>query len=242
MNFNTRLISTALVAVLASLALGQTIVVPNSLTNVEGSSNNRFPFNPLNAAMRYQQVYNADQFNVGPIIIFGIAFRPDARDGTAFNTTVQSVQINMSTSSNGADGLSATFANNVGGDDMIVRNLGSLSLSSANTGGPPKDFDIIIPFDNSFVYDPSQGNLLLDVRQMSGPTAIGFWDAENRRGDSVSRIYTSNNPADGPTADQVDSLGLVTRFDYTPVPEPASMIALGLGVAALAARRRRKSA
>lgn len=244
MSFNKRIISTAVVAAVASLALGQTIVVPNALTNVDGNGANRFPFDPNAASMRYQQVYNSDQFNTGPIFIDAILFRPDPVSGVAFTTTVQDVQINMSTSSNGADGLSTTFANNTGADDQIVRSRGSMTISSANTGGSPRDFDILITFDSAFTYDPSAGNLLLDVRQYSGETnpSVAFWDAESTVGDSISRVYTHASGVDSPTADNINTLGLVTQFQYRPVPEPASMIALGLGAAALLARRRRKSA
>ena len=62
--------------------------------------------------------------------------------------------------------LNATFAANVGADDAVVFGPGPLTISSAFTGPPagPKDFDVLIPLDRTFPYDPSQGNLLLDVR------------------------------------------------------------------------------
>jgi hypothetical protein len=102
--------------------------------------------------------------------------------------------------------LSATFANNVGADDTVVFS-GPLSLSSAFTGpsAGPKDFDIVITLQTPFLYDPSAGNLLLDVRNFSGGTTIQF-DAEASDSDPVSRTFTAfTGDVNSPTADLVDT-------------------------------------
>src|SRR5205823_14144179 len=105
---------------------------------------------------RYQQVYSASDFTVfgtSPRFITQVAFRPDAIYGSAFNSTLFNVQIDLSTTTKAVDGLNQTFANNVGADDTIVHS-GSLSLSSAFTGpnGGPKNFDIVIPLSTPFPY------------------------------------------------------------------------------------------
>jgi hypothetical protein len=209
----------ATLAVLAgNVASAAVIVVPNSLAAVESGNANAAPFNigffGLSSA-RYQQVFAASEFSSlsGPQLITQIAFRPDATNATAFSSTISNVQINLSTTSLARGGLSTTFAANVGADDTVVFS-GSLSLSSAFTGPPegPKDFDIVINLQTPFLYDPTAGNLLLDVRNFSGETTV-FFDAGDS--DTVSRAGTEASGVNSPTADFVDPLVLVTQFTTT---------------------------
>jgi hypothetical protein len=246
----------ALVLILggAAKAKGAFIVSPNADASVEGGIENGAPFNLTPSgfsSQRYQQVYRASDFAsiTGPHLITQIAFRPDAgSQGSAFSSTLPDVRIDLSTTSVAPDHLNATFASNVGANDTIVyggSTGGSLALSSADTGpaNGPKDFDIVINLTTPFVYDPSAGNLLLDVRNFSGGTTTQF-DAQLTNGDAVSRAY-ANDGVDSPTATAFNTLGLVTQFTVDPVPEPASFTLLGMGVAGLmcyAGLRRRKKA
>ncbi len=65
-------------------AITPTVVVPNGDANVEGNSNNGYPFDLGGVGLtsqRYQQVYAADQFSGIPSgggLITEIVFRPDA--------------------------------------------------------------------------------------------------------------------------------------------------------------------
>jgi hypothetical protein len=220
------------------------IIAPNSAATVEGESNNAFPFNiaaTLLANQRYQQVYDASQFaTLLPTggLITQILFRPDVTgSGAAFTSTLPSIRIDLSTTSAAPDGLSTTFASNVGLDDTIVYGgpAGApLTLSSAATGPPsgPKDLDIVINLTTPFLYNPLLGNLLLDVRNF-GDGATTAFDAINEVGDSVSRVFTTSAGVNSPTADGLGpTIGLVTGFTTTPtasVPDPASTGALLAG-------------
>jgi hypothetical protein len=211
---------------LLSLSLsvyGADVVIPNELENVEGDINNAFPFNitPIFGAnsMRYQQLYEASDFGLltGPELVTQIAFRPDGEFGGNFASTLTDIQVNLSTTSASA-ALSNVFANNVGPDESVVYS-GALSLSSNSIGpiGGPKEFDIVITLQTPFLYDPTAGNLLLDVRNFDGGATVQF-DAVlfSATPDAVSRAYTI--VADGvfDPSGNADTAGLVTKFITTP--------------------------
>jgi len=214
-------------------AIVPTVVVPNSAATTEGDTNNSWPFNIAAGGLpsqRYQQVYAASQFGGLPSgggLITQIVFRPDAFAGQAFTSTLPDIQIDLSTTSATDDGLSSTFANNVGADDTVVFARGALTLSSAFTGPPngPKDFDIIITLSTPFLYNPALGNLLLDVRNFGGGSTTSF-DAVFTSGDGVSRVYNSDVNS---TTGSPDTLGLVTGFIIVPEPGTAAMLLAGGG-------------
>lgn len=119
--------------------------------------------------IRLQEAYASSLFPQGPILITEIRFRPSGLYGSAFSATIADFQLNLSTFAGQPAQLGATFAANVGTDDTEVFH-GPLSLSSSFTGpaGGPKDFDIIVPLTTPFLYDPSAGSLLVDIRNFSG--------------------------------------------------------------------------
>ena len=216
-----------------STAQAVTLVVPGSLSSTEGNTNNASPFNFLG---RNQQVFAASEFTSlsEPELITQISFRPDAVFGEAFSFTIPNIQINLSTISAAVDGLSATFLDNIGTDETVVFS-GPLFLSSAFTGPAtePKDFDISINLQTPFLYNPTVGNLLLDVRNFSENFSVSVFDAQNVVGDSISRgwINDVNSPTslgDGNPYSFSNSLGLVTQFTFVPVPVPEPSPALSL--------------
>src|SRR5258707_6677827 len=110
--------------------------------------------------IRYQQVYAASDFQAQvPTggLITEIWFRAY---GTDFFGTLPHVEISLSTTAKSVDGLSSTFAENVGADSTVVVN-GSIALSSNDAGVP---FTTRIALSQPFHYNPSAGNLLLDIR------------------------------------------------------------------------------
>ena len=222
-------------------AIVPTVVVPNSARTTEGNTNNGYPFDLGQTGLtsqRYQQLYAASQFGSGGLIT-QIIFRPDATSGQAFTSTLSDIQIDLSTTSAADDGLSTTFANNVGANDTVVFARGPLTLSSAFTGPPngPKDFDIIITLTTPFLYNPAMGNLLLDVRNFGGGSTCSF-DAVFTPADGVSRVFslTGVNATTGST----DTLGLVTGFNIVPEPGTAMLLAGGGTLLALFGGCRRR--
>ncbi len=240
-------ISTCMLASAAPAAADPiTIVAPVNAANVEGNIANGYPFNTAaftdTASMRYQQVFGAPIFSAAhptPILLMGISFRPDVNlgEGSPFSTTLRNVEISVSTTRSGVDLLNPVFAENVGADAMIVHS-GPLKLSSnyAGLAAGPKEFDIHIPFTRPFLYDPTQGSLLLDVTNLF-PGGTTQFDAVSDPMDHTSRIWNFNNLSFGGG----DTLGLVARFtaepvDAAPVPEPSSLMLLLTGGAVFGRR------
>lgn len=212
---------------LVSPLRAQTIVVPGAQSAVEGNSNNGYPFNPGPfgvSSQRYQQVYGSSAFGslTGPTLLTAIAFRVDGSGGAFAPVIAPNFQINFSTTLFGPDALSSTFASNVGANDTVVF-AGPLTISAAPAGFP-RPFNFVITLTTPFLYDPSAGNLLLDVRNFNGAFATTQFDSQSTIGDAISRVYTVDNGVLFPSG-RADSDGLVTRFSFAPaaaVPEPST--------------------
>jgi hypothetical protein len=197
------------------------LVVPNEWSTAQADTGNLFPLFSAKP-MRYQQVFDAGQFsrlNPGGGLINRIAFRGHG-PGVPFTGTVAQLQVNLSTTSKTPDGLSSTFAQNVGADDTQV--FSGPFQTAVTFNGDPTNFEIVINFSTPFYYDPAKGNLLLDVRNLQGGTEVPPSDQEmdgtSANGDSVSRVFNYGDataPGAGQTGsvDEKDSYGLVTRFN-----------------------------
>src|SRR6516165_3791774 len=84
------------------------VVVPNYSTNSQVPNAGEGIFA---AVTRHQIVYGASEFPPYPIIINQIQWRPDIyTGGPVTNATIANIQINLSTTTSGADHLSSTFS------------------------------------------------------------------------------------------------------------------------------------
>lgn len=88
--------------------------------------------------------------------------------------------------------------------------------------GDPANFELVITFSTPFLYDPSKGNLLLDVRNLQGGTEVPPLDQQldgsTANGDSISRVYnfgsaTATTAGKTGGVDEKDSYGLIARID-----------------------------
>jgi hypothetical protein len=244
-------------------ARGTTVIAPNNLPDSSGSepanqtygdTGNLFPLFPgAGTALRYQQVYDASQFSAfapGGEDITEILFRVGADaaarlDHGAFATTIPAIQFTLSTTSSSPDNLSSTFANNLGADAVTVYGVpgtgAPLAVSSTGSAtGNPAPFDIAVQLTTPFHYDPSKGNLLLEVDNYAGaasPTGIQL-DGTIASGDSISRVYNFGS-ATAVTSNNLDTQGVVTEFLAVPEPHTALLLATTLpAVLVLAAFRR----
>jgi hypothetical protein len=214
---------TPIVALLASSVFGQNtnIVIPAGLENVEGDRTLAVPFTAPNYA-RSQSLYKASNF-AGPTIISKIAYRLDSDSPHGVNFEITDIQINFSTFIGTI--LSTTFAENVGNDEKVVFNRGSL-LVVMGAGGSPNAFDFVISLDNPFAYDPAAGDLLVDIMKFSEEFDTINFDAQST---SAVTTISLNNGLSGIGA----GLDKVYVAQFTAVPEPYSIRVLLLGCTSL---------
>ena len=184
----------------------------------EGNYTSAEPFG--GATMRIQQFYGKDGFAaLSPIInIVSIAFRVEGNDIVGYlQETFNNVTVSLSTSSGT---ITPSFSLNRGPDYSTVFS-GPITFNAPRSPGPAP-FDIVIPFNKGFQYDRTAGDLLLELSQDRSTGGPGQLDA-----------FTSGWPLlwGQISEDQVASrapVTLVTRFGYTPVPEPNGLFLLGL--------------
>lgn len=166
---------------------------------------NFFPFaggfSNFGGANRYQQAYAAGQFNSAvPLLIRSISFL--GGQGTFATSTYA---FSLSTITTGIDNLSTTnFDVNRGADNSL---LTSMNLSGAAPA------TLRIEGSTPFVYDPSTGNLLLDIVISPGnvfPVALGArYQARSTAFGIMSRYHNFGTGFIGQ--------GLVTQFELAPL-------------------------
>jgi hypothetical protein len=196
----------------------------------QGSAN-IFPFggaNPASAGTRYQQAYASTAFGpVGPILITSISFLNG--NGGAFATS--QYRFSFSTITAGIDTLSNfDFDGNLGADNTLF-------ASPTLTGASPTT--LTITGFAPFLYDPSQGNLLMDIVVTPGSVIAGISPAvyAARPGTALGIFSRYHNFGAGTIG-----FGLITRFDFTPaqsVPEPGSFVLLSSGLLSIVCCRRK---
>ena len=225
LKFRILLFSIAVLTILfwqrAAFAQASLLVVPNYSTNSQVPNAAEAMFISIG---REQTVFSASEFPPYPLVISEIQWRPDVFGGPIANCTISNIQINLSTTTRNVDQLSSVFDDNTGTNDTVVFN-GALILNTSFTtlSNGTKAFDINVPLQTSFTYDPSQGNLLIELRNRTGGTANLYDNSTQSGSDAVSRIF-ANGDANATSAGTVDTGGGVIQITYTTLSSPPAII------------------
>jgi len=231
------LLSIAIIAAWGARASGEVIKVvsPSSAKNSEGNLSG----NPIAGAPgRVQFLYLGSDFAQLPATHRQIAafnYRADGAQNQPINWTYPDVEVWMSTTNRTS--LLSVFADNHGPNKTKVHD-GSLTFPIVATppAEGPKDFGQGTPLDTPFFYDPSQGNLLVELAYVvTGPSspAPTIDTQSGAPGRFLATAVGNPNSTSGGLNDFVP----VLQFEV--VPEPSTFVLAGVALVGLLAWRRK---
>jgi hypothetical protein len=205
-----------------------------------GNSNNAYPFSPLfgSRSVRYQQIYASSAFPHGGIID-KIMFRNDEIFRNDYPPADIDLQVAFAYAATTVDTASPIFADNIGDGFTIV--LDEVITKSYDDSVPTDMFDFVLHVDNTFNYDPTLGELLVQVL-VRNRDYFAVFDASLSPQQSVTtRIFAALPTSTMGEVGGIDNqpFGLVTQFEFA-IPEPSAFALLGVaGIFATLTRRQR---
>lgn len=231
------------VIALASYASAIQSVVPNAFAGTEGPGT--FALTSTGAAGRtFMMVIDESQLtSMSGTNLTGMQFRLNG--GATWPATAASMSFFNIWVGAGVDptAMSNTFADNFTGSSTQVRS-GAITFNPGDfpSGGTPNGFGVSIDFNSSsYTYNGGDLAILMRFSQQTGLTTQSPLDAiaASDPGNGWGTLFSSRwiGDANGTTGNNANFL--ITQLTGEPVPEPATMIALSLGAAALLRRKKK---
>jgi hypothetical protein len=189
---------------------------------------NCYPFScaASDGATTFQQIYNGAAFG-GAIRINAATFTEAfTNDNNAIDSASYDVSFYLS------DKTTATLSDSISGNEAsLLADWGTFTFGGTLSGNS------LTLAGQSFVYDPTQGSLLMNIKIHDVTNTVGYqtFFVDDAGTDSIARVFGDDQNTYGPF-----NQALVTTFDTSGVPEPASwaMMVGGFGLVGGAMRRR----
>jgi hypothetical protein len=206
-------LSAITVALIASAPAPQTNVTV-VLTGYENQNGNQ-SLGTFRGPGEAQQLYRGSALAAVwpmPVLINSLSFRVQEGD-LAYNGTITSLEIRLSTSSRTPERMSVQWANNAGEDVKTVFSHNNIPILATGTS-PVNPFEVTFQLDQPFEYDPAAGSLAMYLRLGGTETYDGSKLVDGNSSALFGYLDTST-PV-------VSSRGLVTEFGWIPIPEPSA--------------------
>lgn len=231
---------TAFKALLLLAILAAGVMVHADVTVGTFLTGNCYPFmcndsgTNVGPSIDYQQVYSSTAFS-GATTITSITWYFDANDGGNALAIGGTYTFSWGYAAfNSVNNLSTNLPSNyISGPNL----LGTATIPAGGINDNPT---LTLSGFTAFTYDPSLGNLLLEISvtnqdNVPNGSGNGYNEADNS-GTVTSRAYCLTN-----AGCFADSVGLVTTFGTgSGVPEPGTLVMFGSGIIGIAGVLRRK--
>ena len=210
----------------------ETVTIPNGAETRENPYNKAEPFSRSGDIVS-QQIYSPSLFPVIPtpgqvFQLDGIVFRLSTQGSGGGDSTARFGRVEILVSSSGGPFSTALSQNH--GQDLAVVYDQALTLSGlVPAGTTPSTFDLEIPFTMPFLYNPSVGALVVEIRKY-GPEGLSVLGGAEIPG---STFYFNR----GFGVETSGNIGLETSFTYQVVPEPSVNAIVILGIVCVLATR-----
>lgn len=206
MHPTTMLLRSSLFAVaLGATALAQNqLVVPAAALAGDLNSSTPYPFDT--GAIRLQHIYDSSNFSLAnggsPLLLTGLRMRANGATATWNGDTIANVALRLSTAPIDFLAIGSSFAGNHGSDVLTVFDGPVAIAGGSSTLGQPGPWVADLRFDRPFRYDPSRGDLTIDILSSGVPNAINTpaLDLSTTTGQALARrIYAIADPANAAT-------------------------------------------